>query len=831
MGASQSATRMVFHTDFENSSTLFPRSSDVLAPPINSANDVQLTPPIPRFGAIYNHIVTNKNESKKLDVKTETPEEDGVKQVTSFETASQLESGTECLAKEQKSLKSFPVTDIKGVAYSDTASVVSNFNESSLLSWSIAAPVQTEAPSYSCNASSNEIFLDWSSTTSYYEESSVISTNQSLFSPTSAVESSFQSCEISEEILDVYNQGTRDQVRKLKQIQSNFDEILQYLVVNWRWVSSCLVWTLLLVTIVVVLSLGTHDKIKGTSFILPGKQKSSANDSTEHITNNLSSENSTVQNTTGTQSVLQRRQKSIRKTNSTRIVQETISSTRREGSKELDAVLKSSEVSEVSIVNDVQNDRLVSTVENSSQKEAVIVDDLKHHQSLPRKSRIKDIDKTPKIHTESENIVSKVVEPIDFLEEEYYWNDLETNIPQSWTIDALEASSPMIESTELQCHDNSIESSSPSYSWMELYYDQLMNSPLMEMQMDMASFESKALEPTEEIEWTVEPENSYEPLESFEVSFHGEPSVDTIDEALHAEWHIDHGYIIEEPEMAHLILEVFNMELDYDFVLLMEPDSESTEASPSPTIVSVVTPFIEEEIRDIDSPPFIAQEETNEWLGSNYQTSSQPILELDMDGDNIEDLNPPLVEVIFHKLNDSMMKFSDMTDSASIANYTLTGNIDSVQPTPNVVRVSDGTSVISTPAVTSQKQNRRGVWQSSCIYTYRRKRRFRSNVLPQIMIQSSENSSIDESPNVLPELEVVTGRTNIDQVPEEELNEQQRHAEARRDLDSAAGRKSPSLKCPKFNGVYFPFKSVTFSLTNFAPWTQRSNKKTKISPS
>lgn len=178
-----------FRISFENSDRLFPRSSDVLT---RGTQPSQWTESIPPLGSIYSQLALTSEASKTVqEMKDEFPSED----VQEEKDSVQIASTTESYKKDEKSLKSFPVGDLNnvGVGSNDTASVLSNFAESSVLTWTIAAPVDPTA------ASSSEVYLDWSSETSLYEDSSVATVKESLFSTCSAMESSFQSCEIEED--------------------------------------------------------------------------------------------------------------------------------------------------------------------------------------------------------------------------------------------------------------------------------------------------------------------------------------------------------------------------------------------------------------------------------------------------------------------------------------------------------------------------------------------------------------------------------------------------------------------------------------------------------
>lgn len=184
-----------FRISFENSDRMFPRSSDALT---RGTKPSQWTEPIPPLGSIYSQLAATSEVSKTAhEIKNEIPSEDLKEEKDSVG----ITSTTELCKNDEKSLKSFPVEDLSnvGVANNDSASVLSNFAESSVLTWTIGAPVETTA------ASSSEVYLDWSSETSLYEDSSVVSVKESLFSTCSAMESSFQSCEIQEDFENEQN--------------------------------------------------------------------------------------------------------------------------------------------------------------------------------------------------------------------------------------------------------------------------------------------------------------------------------------------------------------------------------------------------------------------------------------------------------------------------------------------------------------------------------------------------------------------------------------------------------------------------------------------------
>jgi len=67
-----------------------------------------------------------------------------------------------------------------------------------------------------------------------------------------------------------------------------------------------------------VLSLGTHDKIKGTSYILPEKQTATPTDDAAELTSGVLTIEDTEAN--ASQDVLRRQRQTIAKTNSTVVV-------------------------------------------------------------------------------------------------------------------------------------------------------------------------------------------------------------------------------------------------------------------------------------------------------------------------------------------------------------------------------------------------------------------------------------------------------------------------------------------------------------------------------
>jgi len=322
-------------------------------------------------------------------------------------------------------------------------------------------------------------------------------------------------------------------------------------------------------------------------------------------------------------------------------------------------------------------------------------------------------------------------------------------------------------------------------------------------------------------------------IQLFEPLFYPATIENQLDEELYQEWPDDYGRDMDRQTMD-INPAASYMELD---IMSNFPVQATIEDSYSLLTTPPAIPLTQEATYDGTSSAMAPSEHT--------QNQFQSIPRHSTNEDSIEDLSPLTAETIFHRPNDNAVNFSDVRDKTSITNTT-TKITSAPQSTANVALLSGENHAEEMTTNTSEKQNSdQGVWNSywwpiacavlsvmllvSIVYIYKRRRRSRSNVIPEIMIDSGGSSSIEDASSLLPELDVVTGRTNVEQIPDEELEQQQRDAEARRDLDSAAGRKTPSQKRSCFNGVYFPFKSVQFSMIDFAIRKQRS--KTKITPS
>ena len=92
-------------------------------------------------------------------------------------------------------------------------------------------------------------------------------------------------------------------------------------------------------------------------------------------------------------------------------------------------------------------------------------------------------------------------------------------------------------------------------------------------------------------------------------------------------------------------------------------------------------------------------------------------------------------------------------------------------------------------------------------YVYRRRKR--QHVTPQSAVVIAQEESSSDADSVVPDMDLPTGRTDTDQLLEEEdIDKRQTTATARRDLDSASGRSPRSPRRLRFAGMHFSFKSV-----------------------
>ena len=97
---------------------------------------------------------------------------------------------------------------------------------------------------------------------------------------------------------------------------------------------------------------------------------------------------------------------------------------------------------------------------------------------------------------------------------------------------------------------------------------------------------------------------------------------------------------------------------------------------------------------------------------------------------------------------------------------------------------------------------------SVVFYVYRRRKK-RQYVTPQCVVQISDEESSSDGDSIVPDMDLPTGRTDTDQLlDEEDIDKRQQTASERRDLDSASGRSPRSPRRLRFSGVRFSFKSV-----------------------